>query len=98
MWRFLLRAHLDEHARNLAPMNLDIVWQFDGCFERKFVLDQLRNSFGYPRRESGGIVHVDPGLQQDGEPKPFPGRRLPAIASLSSPFGLMFGEQNQALL
>ena len=98
MWRFLLRAHLDEHARDLASVNFDVVWQLDLRVEGKFVLDDIGNNFGCPSGESGRIVYLDPGSQQDGKPQPLPGCRLPAIASLSSPFGLMFGEQNHALL
>src|SRR5213083_945227 len=65
MRRFFLRAHLDEHTGDLAPIDLDVVGQFDRGFERKFVTDRLGNSFGCPKGESRGAGDVDLGSQQD---------------------------------
>ena len=65
MRRFFLRAHLDEHTGDLAPIDLDVVGQFDRGFERKFVPDRLGNSFGCPNGESRGVGDVDLGSQQD---------------------------------
>ena len=98
MWRFFPRAHFDEHAGDFASINLDVVGQFDGCFERKFVLDRVGDGFRRPRGEPRGFVHVDLWPQQDRKAKALPGGRFPTIAPLTAAGGLMFGEDNQAFL
>ena len=85
MWRLFLGAHFDEHAGNFASINLDVVGQFDGCFERKFVLDRVGDGFRRPRGELRGFVYVDLWAQQDRKAKAFSYGRFPTIAPLTRP-------------
>src|SRR5712671_1624641 len=97
MLRFVLRAHLNEHAGDLASINADVVGQLDGWLERKFLSNCVRHRFCRPRSESHRFVDIDLRTQQDGETKPFPGGRFPAITSLTATGGLLFGKENESL-
>jgi len=62
---FFLCAHLDEYARNLSSINLDVVGQFDGRLQEKFLLNGIGHSFRRPGGKLRGLVYIDLRPQQD---------------------------------
>src|SRR4029453_12189166 len=97
MLRSLLRAHLNENARYLSSINLDVVRQLDRRLERKFLSNRVRYSTRCPRSDPRRFMDVDLRTQQDGETKPFSSGRFPAITSLTATGGLLFGKENESL-
>jgi len=49
--RLVLRAHLYEHAGHLAPINLNVVGQFDRGLEPELDANHIRDGFDRPNRE-----------------------------------------------
>jgi hypothetical protein len=51
VWRLVLCAHLHKHSGDLAPINLNVVRQFDRGFEAERDANYVRDSFDRPNRE-----------------------------------------------
>src|SRR6266567_2442617 len=98
MLRSFLRAHLNEHAGDLASINVNVVGQLDGWLKRKFLSNRVRHGSRRPCSEPRRFVDVDLRTQQDGEAKPFSGGRFPAITSLTATGSLLFRKENKSLL
>ena len=63
--RIFLGAHFYEHARDLASIELNVIWRFDGYAQRELFVDRARHRCRGPRREPRRFVDVDLGAEQN---------------------------------
>jgi hypothetical protein len=61
MRRFVLRAHLHEHAGHFAPGKLNVIGQLDRGLEAELDANRVRDGFDRPNREPPRVAELDLG-------------------------------------
>jgi hypothetical protein len=59
MRRFLLRAHLHEHAGYFVPIELNVIGQLDRGLEAELDTNRVRDGFYRPNREPSRVAELD---------------------------------------